>query len=1452
MWRFDAGRTANSPENLPAELHLQWMRQMPPPRPAWPASQAKLQFDAAYAPVVQGTAIFVPSMVNDSVTAYETQTGNEAWRFYSDGPVRFAPVAWKDHVFFVSDDGCLYCLDAASGALRWRFRGGPSDQRILGNDRLISMWPARGGPVLHDGVLYFAAGIWPFMGIFIHAVDAETGKPVWTNSGSGAIYILQQHDSPAFAGVAPQGYFAVCGDTLLVSGGRTVPAAYDLRTGEFRYFHAESHPFGKDTGGYDLIAKQNWFFNGQAMFDISDGVGLLQTAATVVTDDTIFAIEKETLKAHAIQPEQKKGSGKTAALPQALQGPTHALLQRWQLPLGPTWQRLMLKAGDRLYLAGDKAIGTVQLADGKPLGAIAETPVAGTPWTMLVADGRLFTVTTDGALHCYGATSIKPVEHPLSRTPAAPGPDTADRAKELLAASGVTDGYCVVVGVGDGELPAAIAQNSSLHVIGLEPDAQRLDAVRRRLDAQGLYGTRVVVHAGDLTSVLLPPYLASLIVVPTPAGIPADGKDWPAKLFRCLRPYGGTARLTLTDAQHKTLLDWTATLEPGQASVTRNGDSTLLRQPGGLPGAANWTHQYVDAANSIVSKDRLVKPPLGLLWFGGPPNDPILPRHGHGPTPQVVDGRLFIEGADLLRAVDVYTGRLLWERDLPGVGKFFNITSHQPGANEIGSNYASAPDGVYVMLPDSCTRLNPATGEVLSRFTLPDKETGKPAKWGSVRIWQDLLLATASPISIPPYEPGDVPPLGMVPIIPLNAEWRYLAGTPPPNDWAQPGFTADSWKTGRAGFGTDPKLAATVLADMPGKYASVCVRKEFELTDVANIQRLVLLANYDDAFCAYLNGEEVARAGLPVVKPGEKPKIPKHVDDRYDEFEIKAPRDRLRNGANVLAIEAYNCQQSDKTFLIDTYLAVLRQEAPPPANAPVPLAKVPRVVLDSDYAAASKTLAALDRQTGKVRWSRDAEQDFRHNGIAVGAGKVFCVDGYSKTKAAFLKRRGHDAQGKPRLLALDAPTGKVLWQADERVFGTWLGYSEEFDILLEAGSRAGDRARDEEGSSMTAYRGADGTVLWRRDVGYYGPPILYHNRIITQTGGANTSAPPALSYSLETGEPVLAVHPLTGENVPWSWVRFKGCNTAVASEHLLTFRSAAASYADIESGHGTVSLGGFKSGCTSNLLAADGILNAPDYTRTCTCAYQNQASVALVHVPPDDPASPAIESWSFDFLPAPDKPRPVRRVGLNFGAPGNRLADNATLWLECPSVGGPSPDLPVSVLPAAAHTYRQHESCLKPPVAGSAPRPLNWVAASGIEGVESVRVRLFLQPGAPEANIKIPAFERHAGTDQFPDRTAEPQGSYKEPRPYTVVLHFAELQALQPGNRVFDVLIQGEKVLDQFDIAREAGGTNTAVTREFRHIKVQDDLVIAFRQNAKNAAGAHPPTLSGIEILAEE
>ena len=212
QFRFGANRGAASPEVLPAQLHLQWSRQFPTPSPAFPG-EVRLRYDAAYEPVVMGQTIFVPSMVTDSVSALDTATGEVRWRFFTGGPVRFAPVAHDGAVYFGSDDGHVYCVDAASGELRWKFYGHPegrSDRNLLGNRRLIPMWSVRGGVVLHKGVGYFAAGLWPEEGIFIHAVNAKTGRKIWTNSDSDQIAKANlDHGVQQVMGLSPQGYLAV-------------------------------------------------------------------------------------------------------------------------------------------------------------------------------------------------------------------------------------------------------------------------------------------------------------------------------------------------------------------------------------------------------------------------------------------------------------------------------------------------------------------------------------------------------------------------------------------------------------------------------------------------------------------------------------------------------------------------------------------------------------------------------------------------------------------------------------------------------------------------------------------------------------------------------------------------------------------------------------------------------------------------------------------------------------------------------------------------------------------------------------------------------------------------------------------------------------------------------------------------------------------------------------------
>jgi hypothetical protein len=377
------------------------------------------------------------------------------------------------------------------------------------------------------------------------------------------------------------------------------------------------------------------------------------------------------------------------------------------------------------------------------------------------------------------------------------------------------------------------------------------------------------------------------------------------------------------------------------------------------------------------------------------------------------------------------------------------------------------------------------------------------------------------------------------------------------------------------------------------------------------------------------------------------------------------------------------------------------------------------------------------------------------------------------------------------MLALDLETGRTLWERDTGVFGSWLSYSAEHDRLLQATRPSRDMVTDETGERMAVYAASSGTLVWDRPIKYNNPPILYHDEIITDRA----------AYKLATGERKISVDPVTGEEMLWSYARTYGCNYNIASEHLLSFRSAAAGFYDLVTDSGTGNLGGFRSGCTSNLIAAAGVLNAPDYTRTCQCSYQNQTSLAFIHMP-------ELEYWTTNDYAWNGKR--VRRIGINLNAPGDRVAPDGTLWVDFPSVGGKSPDLPIRLEPATARRVRRHALTLQP-------TGYEWVAASGLAGPLNLKITL--------------------------------SGESSSAASYTVKLHFAEIEDKKPGERLFNVRLQDREVLSGFDIAREAGGADKPIVKSFSKIPVKDALTIECLPVLPDFGA--PPLLCGIEIILE-
>jgi len=769
-WRYDARRSASSPGALPEELHPLWSLKLPPVQPAWP-NEPRLHFDASYEPVAAGGKLFLASPNDGSVAAFDAETGEERWRFFTEGPVRFAPAVWRGKVYAGSDDGHLYCLDAADGKVDWKFRGAPGerpDRRHLGNGRLISFWPVRGGPVVADGTVYFAAGIWPTMGVFVVAVDAGTGRLVWRNSGIGLIEKVRiDHNELLDTGMAPQGYLVVQEGNLIVPNGRSMPALLDRKTGKLiRYLQ------GYRNGDCRVAATGRYALVGEAgVVDLRTGreVGSRWAEAGKDAPDKFVLGKVDLFEApffpykmfpgcsarSALEGEIAYGSQQGVFYAYDLSGATVSEYdkeqegrkmrpRRWDAPALWSLQTpyaaqkapslALIKAGNRIYGHAGRYLLAIEIsaAGGRPKVAW-EKLIEGNPSGMIAAGGRLFVVTREGGIHCFSGRKAEPRRHNLADGPLLkPGERGTRVADEVLKGAAFCGGYGLVLGPGSGDLLGALLERTKLRLIVVDADRERVDALRRQLSRTGLYGTRVEALVGKPFEFPFPPYLAGLVVSedPFPAGfstgLPAKG------LFEALRPYGGVACLAMPADRQEAFEKWAAAAKLENAEVSRSGGFALLRRAGPLPGSACWTHECADAARSYFSKDDCVRAPLGVLWYGDGPDQGMWQNndYGTGVKPQVVGGRVFAlqVRTATLHAYDVYTGRLHWTRKVDPFTRF-----------------ASMLDGIYVAGGGACAVLDPATGEPLKTFKVEaGGEGGKPLFVSDIRVGEDVILVAAA------------------------------------------------------------------------------------------------------------------------------------------------------------------------------------------------------------------------------------------------------------------------------------------------------------------------------------------------------------------------------------------------------------------------------------------------------------------------------------------------------------------------------------------------------------------------------------------------------------------------------------------------------------------------------------------------------------------------------------
>jgi outer membrane protein assembly factor BamB len=430
-YQHDYARTGVARESLLVPFTDGWVhRSRHAPRPAWRGEakwdgwnkvydlKSRQIFDYAYHPVIADGLLYYGSSADDKIYCLDAATGEQRWTFFTEGPVRLAPTIAEGRVFVGSDDGHAYCLDAKSGKLDWKTKLGPRDYRIPGNSRIISRWPLRTGIVVIGDLAYCAAGMFPSEGVLITAIEADTGKIKWQQ---------KQTDLPA------QGYMLASHTRLYVPAGRNNPVVLNRADGKrIRVVSGQG-------GTYALLTGDNLVFGpgktgtlGFVESNQSDQLATFKGNHMIVTPSRSFlqsdtdlsaldrsryldlARKRRPLKSRLgkLQDELKKvkaGERQRQILKEAgklgkqLDEVQSAMQEcfAWRVPSSQPLS--MVLAGQTLITGGHNEVAAYSAKDGSQLWrARADGEVFG----LAVADGRLYTSTSKGVIHCYVARRL--------------------------------------------------------------------------------------------------------------------------------------------------------------------------------------------------------------------------------------------------------------------------------------------------------------------------------------------------------------------------------------------------------------------------------------------------------------------------------------------------------------------------------------------------------------------------------------------------------------------------------------------------------------------------------------------------------------------------------------------------------------------------------------------------------------------------------------------------------------------------------------------------------------------------------------------------------------------------------------------------------------------------------------------------------------------------------------
>jgi len=340
---------------------------------------------------------------------------SSATTWWASGRVDTAPTIHRGLCLFGCKSGWVYCLRADNGALVWRLRAAPVDERIIAYGQIESPWPVPGSVLVVDDVAYFAAGRQSLAdgGILVFAVEPASGKPRW----------VQRLDSVPQTNFYNSSGLEFDNFDLLVREGDALAMSrwlFDRATGEMTCDAKNGFVRQRlaDGGSGVMFPRGCWSYAPRnetehwqerpyvrplAVFRDSTLYGCSQDRQTLFRRDFDLDGEDyfnaEWCAGWATYSGARKGGD-------LWQSQRLARGAKWSvvpldLPKGKQPIAALLLAGNALCVAGAQGqLAVVSPEDGRTLGRLEVPPPA---WDGLAAaSGRLFLSTQDGRVLCLG------------------------------------------------------------------------------------------------------------------------------------------------------------------------------------------------------------------------------------------------------------------------------------------------------------------------------------------------------------------------------------------------------------------------------------------------------------------------------------------------------------------------------------------------------------------------------------------------------------------------------------------------------------------------------------------------------------------------------------------------------------------------------------------------------------------------------------------------------------------------------------------------------------------------------------------------------------------------------------------------------------------------------------------------------------------------------------------